>query len=140
MATFQKFNVTAQDIGRKVHNLHTDVLKVLLTNTAPVATNAVKADLTEIAAGNGYAAGGPTLANQSYAQTGATGKLTADDIRITATGGSIGPLRYAALYNDTATNDPLLGWWEYPGGASITLLDGEYLDIDFDPSAGILTI
>lgn len=58
MATFNKFNAFVQDLTRKVHNLNSDTLKILLTNVAPVATNAVKADLTEIAAGNGYTAGG----------------------------------------------------------------------------------
>ena len=57
MANFNKFNAFVADVANKVHNLGSDTLKVLLTNTAPVATNAVKADLTEIAAGNGYSAG-----------------------------------------------------------------------------------
>ena len=46
MATF-KFNIFVQDVGRKVHNLNTDTLKIMLTNTAPVATNAVDGDITE---------------------------------------------------------------------------------------------
>ena len=58
MASFQKFNAFVADVANKVHNLGADTLKILLTDTAPVATNAVKANLTEIAAGNGYAAGG----------------------------------------------------------------------------------
>jgi hypothetical protein len=124
-----------------VHNLNADSLKVLLTNTAPVATNAVKGDLTEIAAGNGYTAGGVAVATTSYAQTGGVGKLsaTADPV-ITAAGGSIGPFRYAVLYNDTPTSpaDPLIGWWDY--GSSITLASGESLTVDLDQTNGVLTV
>lgn len=140
MAAFNKFNAFVQNVGRGVHNLHTDTLKVLLTNTAPVATNGVKADLTEIAAGNGYTAGGATVANTAYSQTGGVGKLTGDDPVITAAGGSIGPFRYAVLYDDTPTSpaDPLIGWWDY--GSSITLAATEFLTVDLDATNGILTL
>lgn len=42
------------------------------------------------------------------------------------------------IYNDTATNDELIAWFDY--GASITLLDGETLTLDFDGTTGLLTI
>lgn len=140
MAAFNKFNIFVEDVGRKVHNLNADTLKVMLTNTAPVAGNAVKADITEIAAGNGYTAGGAQAASNAYSQTSGTGKLTATDIVFTAAGGSIGPLRYAVLYNDTPTSpaDPLIGWWDY--GSSITLANGETLTVDFDGTNGILQL
>lgn len=139
MATFNKFNQFVEDLGRKVHNLNADTLKVMLTLTAPVSTNAVKADLTEIAAGNGYTAGGTASVGNAYAQTGGTAKLTSGDVTFLASGGSIGPLRYAVLYNDTPTSpaDPLIGYWDY--GSSITLNAGEDLLVDFDGVAGILT-
>lgn len=140
MAVFNKFHCAAQDIGRKVHDLHNDALKVYLTNATPdPALDAVKADLAEIAAGNGYAAGGPALIGKSYAQTAGVGKLVADDITITAAGGSIGPFLYAVLYNSTPAAGPLLGYWEYPSGP-VTLLDQEFLTIDFSAAAGLLTI
>ncbi|MGA0806708.1 MAG: hypothetical protein ACO3PV_09385, partial [Pseudohongiellaceae bacterium] len=81
---------------------------VLLTNTAPAATNAVKTDITEISAGNGYTAGGSTAAVTSSAQTSGTYKLVlGDPATWTASGGSIGPFQYAVLYNDTAANDEI---------------------------------
>jgi hypothetical protein len=137
MASFNKFNQFVGDIGLGVHNLETGAIKVMLTNTAPVAANAVKADLTEIAAGNGYTAGG-TDAACTYSQTAGTGTLGGTDIVFTASGGTIGPFRYAVLYNDTPTSpaDPLIGWWDY--GSSITLQIAETFTVDF--GASLLTI
>ena len=139
MAAFNKFNSFVEALAEKKHDLGADTLKVLLTNTAPVATNSVKADLTEISAGNGYTAGGNTAAVTSSAQTSGTYKLVlGDPTTWTASGGSIGPFQYAVLYNDTATNDELIGYWDY--GSAVTLADGESFAVDFDPTTGVLTL
>jgi len=138
MAAFNKFNFV-EALAEKKHDLGADTLKVMLTNAAPVATNAVKADLTEISAGNGYTAGGNTASVTSSAQTSGTYKLVlGDPATWTASGGSIGPFRYAVLYNDTAASDELIGWWDY--GSSITLAAGESFAVDFDPTTGVLTL
>jgi hypothetical protein len=140
MAAFNKFNQTVEDLLEKVHNLGSDTLKVLLTNTAPVATNAVKADLTEISAGNGYTAGGTAATISSSAQSSGTYKLVLADVVFTASGGTIGPFRYAVLYNDTPTSpaDPLIGFWDY--GSSITLQAGETFTVDFDATNGVIQL
>ncbi len=137
MASFNKVNCFVENVSEKVHDLGADTLKVMLTNSAPVATNTVKADLTEISAGNGYAAGGTQATQSSSAQTSGTYKLVLADVVFTAAGGSIGPFRYAVLYNDTAANDPLIGWWDY--GSSLTLASGETFTVDFDATNGVLT-
>ena len=66
--------------------------------------------------------------------------VLADPATWTAAGGSIGPFRYAVLYNDSPTSpaDPLIGWWDY--GSSITLATGETFTVDFDPTSGVLTL
>jgi hypothetical protein len=138
MATFNKFNSFSEAVAEKVHNLGADTLKIMLTNSAPLATNTVKANLTDISAGNGYTAGGTAVTISASSQTSGLYKLVGSDVVFTASGGSIGPFRYAVLYNDTATNDELIGWWDY--GSSITLLTGETLTVDLDASNGILTI
>jgi hypothetical protein len=139
MATFQKFNSFVEALAEKKHDLGTDTLKVMLTNTAPTAANAVKADITEIANGNGYTTGGNTAAMTTSSQTGGTYKLVlGDPATWTAAGGTVGPFRYAVLYNDTATNKELIGFWDY--GSSITLAAGESFAVDFDPATGVLTI
>lgn len=138
MAAFNKFQSFSEAMPEKVHNLGADVLKVMLTNTAPVNTNTVKANLTEISSGNGYTAGGTAPTISSSTQTGGTYKLVLGDVVFTASGGSIGPFRYAVLYNDSATNKELIGWWDY--GSSITLASGETFTIDFDATTGVLTL
>jgi hypothetical protein len=139
MATFNKVNSFVEALAEKKHDLGADVLKVMLANTAPIAANAVKADLTELGAGNGYAAGGAVAAVTSSAQTGGLYRLVLSDPPAwTAAGGSIGPFRYAVLYNDTAASKDLIGWWDY--GSPVTLAAGESFAVDFDPAAGVLTI
>ena len=138
MATFNKFNSFVEAVAEKSHNLGADTLKVMLTNSAPIASNTVKANLTDISAGNGYTAGGTAASISSSAQSSGTYKLVLADVVFTASGGSIGPFRYAVLYNDTATSDELIGWWDY--GSSITLASGETFTVDFDPTNGVLTI
>lgn len=138
MATYTKFQPFVENLAEKVFNLGADTLKVLLTNTAPNATDGQKSQLTEISAGNGYSAGGTAASISSSAQASGTYKLVLADVVFTASGGTIGPFRYAVLYDDTATNDELIGFWDY--GSSITLAAGETFTVDFDPSAGVLTI
>lgn len=138
MATFTKFNSFVEALAEKVHNLGSDTLKVVLTNSAPSASNTVLANITQIANGNGYTTGGTTVTTTSSSQTSGTYKLVLADVVFTASGGSMGPFRYAVLYNDTASNDELIGSWDY--GSSITLASGDTFTVDFDPSAGALTI
>jgi hypothetical protein len=140
MASFNKFNSFVEHLAEKVHDLGADSLKVLLTNSAPSASNTIKSDLTEISSGNGYTAGGHAPTISSSSQTSGTYKLVLADLTITASGGSVGPFRYFVLYNDTPTSpaDPLIGWWDY--GSSITLADGESVTVDFSASNGALQI
>lgn len=140
MAAYNKFNAFVEALAEKVHNLGSDTLKVYLSNTAPnAATMAVKADLAEITPGNGYTAGGNTATQSSSSQTAGVYKLVlADPATWTATGGSIGPFRYAVLYNSTAASENLIAWWDY--GTAITLSAGDSIAVDFDPTTGVLTI
>jgi hypothetical protein len=140
MAAFNKFQAFVEHLAEKVHNLGADTLKILLAVDAPSAANdAVKADLTsELSGGNGYTAGGHAVTISASSQSGGTYSLVGTDLVFTASGGSIGPFRYAVLYNDTPSSpaDPLIGYWDY--GSNITLADGETFTVDFGSS--ILTI
>jgi hypothetical protein len=140
MAVFFKFDAFAEAVAEKVHDLGTDTLKVYLSNATPSASaDAVKADLAEITPGNGYTAGGNTAAQTSSAQVAGLYKLVlADPAAVTASGGTIGPFRYAVLYNDTTASDNLIGAWDY--GAAITLQAGDSFTVDFSPTTGVLTL
>lgn len=119
------------------------VMKIMLVNSpAPVATNSVKADLTEITAGNGYTAGGEDTQN-TLAEASGTATVTGTKVVWTASGGSIGPFRYVVLYNDTQTSpaDPLVSWWDH--GSGVTLAAGETFTVKFnngDPTGTIFTL
>lgn len=136
MAAFNKFNQFVEDIAEKVHNLGSDVLTIALTAAAnaPVATNSVLTDLTQIAYTNLSAR---AITTSSSAQTSGTYKLTLADLVLTASG-AVATFRYVVLYNDTAASDQLIGWYDY--GANVTLATGETFTIDFDGAAGALTI
>jgi hypothetical protein len=139
MATYQKFNQFTDDLARAKHDFSAHTYKVMLTNVAPVATNQVKADITEIAAGNGYTAGGTatviTLSNASGVE-----KVTAQNVIFTASGGSIGPFRYAVVYDDTQASPvkPLVCFFDY--GSSITLASGETFTFVPDATNGLLSV
>ena len=134
MSAFQKFNCFVGDIGLGLHNLDTDVIKVYLTNTAPVAGNTVYNTPADLATSGGYTAGGID-AQCAYAQSGGIGSLTGVDIVFTATTG-FGPFRYAVLYNNTSSTKPLIGFWDY--GSGVTLGALETFTVDFGST--ILTL
>jgi hypothetical protein len=143
MASFNKFNQFVADLASGVHQLQTgttQVLKVALTNTAPAATSAVLADITQVSNGNGYTTGGISVGTITGAQTSGTFKLTGGTDPVWTASGAGFTARYAVLYNDTPTSPakPLIGWWDY--GSSVTLATGETFTVDLDQTNGILTL
>lgn len=140
MASYVKFQPFVEHVAEKVHNLGADTLKVALSNTAMTVSWDILGSVTQIANGNGYTTGGTAATISSSAQTTGTYKLVLADVVFTASAGSMGPLRYAVLYNDTPTSpvDPLISYWDY--GSSITLAVGESFTVDFDATNGVLQI
>jgi len=139
MASFNKFQAFVENVAEKVHNLGSDQLVVAMTAAAnaPVATNSVLADLTQISYTN---CSTRNITTSSSSQTSGTYKLVLTDLVLTASGGTVGPLRYVVIYNDTPTSpaDPLIAWYDY--GSEITLASGETLTIDFDGTNGFLQL
>lgn len=126
MAVYNKFQSFVEALAEKKHNLGADTLMVALSNTAPANTNAVLADIAQVDYTN---LSSRALTISSSAQVGGTYALALADLTLTATGGSVGPFRYIVIYNDTATNDELIAWFDY--GASITMAANETLLLDF---------
>jgi hypothetical protein len=129
MAAYNKFNLFTDDLVKAVYNFGTDAFKVALTNVAPIATNHLFGDLTEISAGNGYSAGG-SASVVSVGNSSGTETITAADVTFTASGGSIGPFRYAVFYDTTPSSPlkPLICWFDY--GSSISLNTGETFTVE----------
>lgn len=134
MAIFNKFQSFTEALAEKVHNLGSDTLTVALTNSAPVATNTVLANITQISYTN---LSSRVLTVSSSAQTSGTYKLVINDLVLTASG-AVGPFRYVVIYNDTATNDELIGWYDY--GSALTLANTDTFTLDFDATNGVLTL
>jgi len=134
MATFTKINKFVEAVAEKVHNLGSDQLVIALTNTAHTSTWGQLSDLTEVAYTN---VSSRDITTTSSAQTGGTYKLTLTDLTLTASG-AVGPFQYIYIYNDTATNDELVGYYDY--GSAVTLASGDTFIINFDAGAGVLTV
>jgi len=133
MASYNKINDFVYDLARGVHNFSSHTFKLALSNTAPASEssnpastgNGILANVTQVAYTNLPGGVAPTVDNPDLSISGGTATFDFDNETITPTGGSLGPLRYVYLYNDTASGKPLIGYWDY--GSSITLADGESL-------------
>jgi hypothetical protein len=136
---FNKFNQFTKDLIEGVHVFGSNTFKTMLCNTAPTSSNAILSDLTEIGTGNGYSAGGTTSTMTTSTSSG-TAKATLGQVVFTASGGTIGPLRYTVAYNTTPTSPlkPLVGYYDY--GSSITLNDGETFTVTYDATNGLFTV
>jgi hypothetical protein len=132
MATsaYNKFEDFTEQLIRGVHDFEAHVFKVALTNTAPVATNTILGNITQIAAGSGYTTGGNTT-TVTLSETSGTTTIQGTEVVFTATG-AMGTFRYAVLYNDTPTSpvDPLIAWFDY--GSAISLSNGETFTVRFN--------
>lgn len=139
MATFNKFQQFAEDLGKGVHNFTSDstctvTVALCAAANAPVATNAVLADLTQVSYTN---LSSRVVTGITWEHTTGTAHMTATDLVLTASG-AVATFRYIVLYNDDPTSpaDPLIGWYDY--GSDVTLASGETFTIDF--TTDILTL
>tara|TARA_R100001510_G_C7623614_1_gene183925 strand:- start:703 stop:1134 length:432 start_codon:yes stop_codon:yes gene_type:complete len=142
MASFTKVNDFVVNLANNM-DLDSDTLKIALSNTDPSSGTDVRGDgdgvlanITEISYTN---LSDRTLQSVSSTQTSGTYKLSANDLQLTASGGSVAAFRYVIVYNDTPTSpaDPVIGYYDY--GSSLTLNDGDTFTVDFGTN-GILTL
>lgn len=132
MASYNKFHAFVEHLAEKVHKLDTDALTFALTNAAnaPVATNSILGDLTQVSYTN---LSTRVVTISASSQTTGTYSLVGTDLVLTASG-TVAAFRYPVLYNDTPSSpaDPLIAWWDY--GSDLTLLNTETFTIDFGSS------
>ena len=135
------FNQFGEDLAEAVHDLDATghQLEIYLSNATPSASlDAVKADLAEIATGNGYT--GPVdVQNAISRSTNVTSITSVASIVFTASGGAIAQFRYVVLMNTTPTSplDPLILWWDY--GSALDVQDGETFTVTFGASLFTIT-
>ena len=115
--------------------LPTNFYVALCTSAAtPTAVTNTLSELTEIAAGNGYTAGGISLTKNSTDfdtltedDSGDLGKVQVKDLTWTASGGSLpasgNGARWAVLTDDNATqgNRLVLAWWDLVSDRSVSV-------------------
>lgn len=145
MAIYNKFNQFVEDVFKKKIDVSADSLFVLLTNTSPNAADTVAdtstgtvtikatSNAAEIAAGNGYTKKGGAVTVTTSSQAAGTFTLAANQVVFTASGGTIGPFRYAALFDDTsgaAATRSVIAWWDY--GSAVTLNSGDTFTVQFN--------
>jgi hypothetical protein len=115
--TITLYNHTAQRFASGA-NAVADSYKLMLCTAATFnAADTTLAGITktEVAAANGYTAGGATLANVAVTTvTTNDAKFDADDVIWTAAGGNI-TASYGILYNDTDANDPPVAFVDFDG-------------------------
>lgn len=135
--SFVKFNSFVEALAEKVHKLDTDVLTIALCSSgnAPVATNTKLADLTQINYTNLSAR---VITVNSSAQVSGTYRLIVADLTLLASGGAVATFQYVVIYNASAANSELIGYYN-PGG-SLTLASGDSLVLDFDQVNGVISV
>jgi len=118
--TISLYNHTAK-LFAEGSNIPGDTYKVKLYTAATFnATHTTLAGVggTESTTGTGYTAGGPSLANVAVTTvTTNDARFDADDVTLTASGGSI-TASYGVIYNDTDANDPPLAFIDFDGSQS----------------------
>lgn len=129
MSAYVKQFPFVENMPEKVFNLGSDTLKVALSNTSFAQSIGTLAGITEITYTNCSAR---TITVSASSQTSGTYSLVCTDLVLTASGGTVGPFRYVAIYDDTATSDELICSFDY--GSSITLNDTETFTLDFSSS------
>lgn len=138
-AAFCKFEDFTFALGKKTHDLSADTLKVMLTNRRPsIKKDRARADIAEIKARNGYPAGGMQCPARSWTRSGGLAKLASDSVVFRAGGGEVGPFRYAVLWNASARDGNLLGFWD--NGVEALMKDTEFFVVELDALEGILTV
>lgn len=133
MATLNFFRQFKENLCKGVHDFTSDstcTVTVALTAAAnaPVNTNEILADLTQVSYTN---CSSRVVVGITAEHTTGTVSMTATDLTLTASGGTVGPFRYVVLYDDDPSSpaDPLIGWYDI--GSEITLADTNTFLIDF---------
>jgi hypothetical protein len=132
MPSMTKINGFVEKLAEKSFNLGSDQLVIALSNTDPTTDGvqastaaAVLATVTQISYTN---LSSRNLTTSTSAQTSGTYDLILNDLVLTASG-TVPDFRYVYVYDDTATNDELIGVYDH--GSTVSMVNLETYTIDF---------
>lgn len=121
------FNQMPENLAKGVHNFSSDAactvtMALCAAANAPVATNSVLADLTQISYTN---LSSRVVTGIAAEQTSGSLNLVGNNLTLTASGGAVATFRYVVFYDDDPTSpaDPLICWVDL--GSDQTLADGD---------------
>ena len=134
MAQFNKFDAFVSDLANGVHNLGSNQLEIALSNTIPVHSNSVLANIVEIDYSN---LSSRLITEVSSSQTLGLYKLFCSNLTLTAHN-IVPTFQYIVLYNAATTNKNLIGW--YDNGSSVSMTGSQTFTINFDQVNGVIQI
>jgi len=121
-------------LGAKAVDVANDTFKAILMNDAfafDKDAHATLADVSssELATGNGYTRQNKTLSGGFWAEndTSDKGIRTFDNISWTASGGAIGPIGSLVIYDDTTSDDTVVGCIDF--GTDYPMPDGSTFQV-----------
>ena len=139
LTMFEEFSL---DIGKKVHDLSSDTIKLgIIDNTvAPTASVLTPSwadySANEVSTAGNYTANGETLASVTYTEAGGVSTLDATNVTIAQDASGFTDAYWAIVYNDTATSDEAIAFIELDG--PVSEVTGN-VNINFNAS-GITTV
>lgn len=137
------YNTAKLKIGQGLIDLDSHTFKMALflsTSNCNTLTHDELADLTnQVANGNGYTTGGVTMTSVTLTNTSGTIKWTSASAQWSVTGSGI-TARFAVIYDDTASGDPLVAVCLLDAApADITAVSGDIIQVAINAS-GIFTM
>jgi len=122
-------------LGKKLVDVSADTFKIILVSDTfafdkdahATLADVIASPTPELATANGYTQQNKTLSGGSWAEddTNDRGRRQFDDVTWTASGGSIGPTGAAIIYDDTTSDDTVVGCIDF--GTDYTIADGTSL-------------
>jgi hypothetical protein len=123
---FVWFNAAKLKLGLKKVDLENDVIKFgLVTNSVtPSATTAdpcwgaggtTNLASYQVTPGGNYTTGGPTVANNTFTESGGTVTFDGDAVSVSQDASNPTNARWGIVYSDTATNKDALGYVDLGG-------------------------
>ena len=108
------------------HNLASHTLKAMLSSNVPNAkTTNLRASVTEVANGNGYTTGGVTLPVTSATQVNGIFRLVMPSFPTWTAAGAGLTFKALEIYNDSAANDPIIGFLVHAVAGAKTITNME---------------